>query len=187
MLVAIDVDYRAARPGQTAGPGRRSSGGSGYAVAGEVVAACVAFRAWADAAAAVEIVHRRPGAAAPYVPGAFYQRELPALVDAITRLVVAPAIVIVDGHVWLGAGQPGLGAHLNAALGGRIAIVGVAKRPYAGATEARLIVRGTGLDPLYVSAIGTDVDAAATGVRAMHGPHRIPTLLRRVDRLARTG
>ena len=37
------------------------------------------------------------------------------------------------------------------------------------------------------TAIGTDVQAAADGVRAMHGAHRTPTLLGRVDHLARTG
>jgi deoxyribonuclease V len=163
MLVAVDADYRAT----------------------ETVCACVGFRTWTDAAPAVETVARLPGAAAAYQPGAFYARELPALVAAIARLTVAPAVVVIDGYVWLGAGRPGLGARLHDALAAQIAIVGVAKRPFAGAIDARAILRGTSLDPLYVTAAGTDVDAAATGVRAMHGPHRLPTLLKRADRLAR--
>lgn len=164
MLVAVDVDYRAA----------------------EAVAACVGFRAWPDAAAAVELVVKTPGAAAAYQPGAFFRRELPAVLAAIRRLTVPPAIVVVDGFVWLGPGVPGLGARLHDALDRRVAVVGVAKRPFAGASgDARAILRGASLDPLYVTAIGTDPDAAATGVRAMHGPHRLPTLLKRADQLAR--
>jgi deoxyribonuclease V len=163
VLVAVDVDYRAT----------------------EVVTACVGFRTWTDAAPAIEVVTRSPGAAAAYQPGNFFQRELPPLLVALRRLTVPPAIIVVDGYVWLEPGVPGLGARLHDALG--IAVVGVAKSPFAGAIDARVILRGTSLDPLYVTAIATDVDAAATGVRAMHGPHRLPTLLKRVDRLARDG
>ena len=164
MLVAVDVDYRAA----------------------EAVAACVGFRAWTDAAPAVEVVVRTAGAPAAYQPGAFFRRELPPVLAAVRRLTVAPAIIVVDGYVWLGPGVPGLGARLHDALGQRVAVVGVAKRPFAGAAaDARAILRGTSLEPLYVTAIGTSPDAAATGVRAMHGPHRLPTLLKRADQLAR--
>jgi deoxyribonuclease V len=38
---------------------------------------------------------------------------------------------------------------------------------------------------LFVSAVGIGVDEAAKAVRAMHGPHRMPTLLKLVDRAAR--
>lgn len=163
MLVAVDVDYRAT----------------------EVVTACVGFRTWLDPAPAIELVTRTTGAVAAYQPGYFFQRELPPLLAALGRLTVPPAIIVIDGYVWLGPGVPGLGARLHDALARRVAVVGVAKRPYTGAADARLILRGTSLEPLYVSAVGTDVDAAATGVRAMHGPHRHPTLLKRADRLAR--
>jgi deoxyribonuclease V len=47
------------------------------------------------------------------------------------------------------------------------------------------IVRGISRQPLFVTTIGTDVAAAAAAVLGMHGAHRIPTLLKRVDRLAR--
>lgn len=164
MLVAVDVDYRAT----------------------EAVAACVGFRVWSDPAPAVELVVRVAGPAAAYQPGAFFRRELPAVLAAIRRLTVPPAIIVVDGFVWLGPGVPGLGARLHDALGGRVAVVGVAKRPFAGASaDARAILRGASLDPLYVTAIGTSPDDAATGVRAMHGAHRLPTLLKRADQLAR--
>jgi deoxyribonuclease V len=163
MIVCVDVDYRTT----------------------EVVAACVGFHDWADGAPAFESVTRTEGAPPEYESGAFYRRELPYLVGALAALTASPRIVVVDGHVWLAPGRPGLGAHLHTALGGRIEIVGVAKRNFAGAATAVPILRGTSQQPLFVTATSADVGAVARSVRTMHGAHRIPTLLKRVDRLAR--
>lgn len=162
MIVCVDVDYRPA----------------------VVVTACVGTLDWTDAAPALESVTRTAGAAPDYESGAFYRRELPYLVAALAALSVTPRLIVVDGYVWLAPDRAGLGAHLHAALGGTIAIVGVAKRRFEGAA-AIPVVRGTSLDPLFVTAIGTDVVAAAASVGAMHGVHRMPTILKRVDRLAR--
>jgi deoxyribonuclease V len=38
---------------------------------------------------------------------------------------------------------------------------------------------------LYVTAVGIDPRAAASNVRGMHGKHRLPTMIKRVDRLCR--
>jgi len=38
---------------------------------------------------------------------------------------------------------------------------------------------------LYVTAAGMRLQEAADRIQRMHGPHRIPTLLKRVDTLAR--
>ena len=43
------------------------------------------------------------------------------------------------------------------------------------------------LRPLYVSAVGVDLVNAADNIRRMHGPHRLPTLLKQVDGLCRAG
>lgn len=163
MIVCVDVDYRAA----------------------DVVAACVGCHDWPDAAPAFESVTRTAGAPPEYEPGAFYRRELPYLVAALGALPLAPRVVVVDGYVWLGPGRPGLGAHLHAALGGGVEVVGVAKHRFEGASTAVPVLRGTSKQPLYVTTTDDDVAAAAAAVRAMHGPHRLPTLLKRVDRLAR--
>jgi deoxyribonuclease V len=163
MIVCVDVDYRAT----------------------EVVAACVGFHDWTDAAPAAESVTRTAGAPPAYESGAFYRRELPYLVAALAALAAAPRMVVVDGYVWLAPGRPGLGAHLHAALGGSVEVVGVAKRNFEGASTAIAVLRGTSRQPLFVTTASTDVAAAAAAVRAMHGAHRIPTLLKRVDRLAR--
>lgn len=163
MIVCVDVDYRAA----------------------EVVTACIGFHDWADAAPSFESVTRTEGAPPEYESGAFYRRELPYIVAALAALTASPRIIVVDGYVWLAPGRPGLGAHLHAALGGSIEVVGVAKRNFVGAVTAIPILRGASQQPLFVTATSADVAAVARSVRVMHGAHRIPTLLKRVDRLAR--
>lgn len=115
-----------------------------------------------------------------------YRRELPYLLEVLARIEQPDAlnIVVVDGFVWLGPQRPGLGARLHEALGGRVAVVGVAKTAFQGAPVEE-VQRGTSKKPLYVTAIGLDPQLAAAGVHDMHGEHRIPTLLRQVDRIAR--
>jgi deoxyribonuclease V len=151
------------------------------------VAAGVWFRGWSAAAAeheAAAVVRE----VADYRPGEFYRRELPGLL-AVLAEGPPPDIGIVDGYVWLGrsagAGRPGLGAYLYEALGGRVPVVGVAKTRFASA-EAVPVVRGVGRSPLWVTVAGIDPAAAARHVAAMHGPYRVPTLLKRADHLART-
>ena len=63
-------------------------------------------------------------------------------------------------------------------------MIGVAKTAFAGA-PAVPVVRGDSARPLYVTAAGLDPQLAARHLAAMHGPHRLPTLLKRVDTLAR--
>jgi deoxyribonuclease V len=163
VLVCLDVDYRPAA----------------------AVAAAVAFLEWTDASAAHEVVHRSAEPPADYQPGQFYRRELPHLQAVLALLPEAPRIVVVDGFVWLEGETPGLGAHLHQALGGGVAVVGVAKRPYRLANQAVPVLRGESQVALWVTAVGIAVEEAADAVRGMHGEHRMPTLLKRVDRLAR--
>jgi deoxyribonuclease V len=91
----------------------------------------------------------------------------------------------VDGYVWLGPGEKGLGAHLFDALEGRTPVVGVAKNPFYSATEAVEVRRGGSERPLYTTSVGMPVEQAAAGVRSMAGPYRLPEMLKRVDRLCR--
>jgi deoxyribonuclease V len=46
------------------------------------------------------------------------------------------------------------------------------------------VVRGASRNPLFVTAVGMAPDVAAGHVRAMAGKHRIPDIVRIVDRLA---
>ena len=163
MLACLDVDYRA----------------------DHAVAACVYFAAWTDPAPAHEAIAHVTDLA-PYVPGAFYRRELPCLLAVLgTRSTHDLAAIVVDGYAWLGPDRPGLGAHLHAALGGHIPVIGVAKTAFHDTALALPIVRGDSQRPLYVTAVGLDPKVAAAHVEAMHGAFRLPTMLQRVDRLAR--
>lgn len=170
-----------------------------YAPSGGAVAAGVAFEAWTTEAPSAEFV---VGIETPhaYEPGAFYKRELPCLLRALEAYerrpaagradaaIAAIATIVVDGYVDLDAhGRPGLGRRLFEALHGRIAVLGVAKTAFAGIDPTHAVLRGDSARPLYVTAAGLELDAAKRAVVSMHGPHRIPTLLKRVDRLARTG
>ena len=119
----------------------------------------------------------------PYRPGAFYMRELPAL-TAVLAVSGPIDVLIVDGYVDLDpSGRPGLGSHAHAAFG--MPIVGVAKSAFRSATHAVPILRGGSTRPLYITAAGLEVAAAAEIVRDMAGPFRLPTALRRVDQLTR--
>jgi deoxyribonuclease V len=47
------------------------------------------------------------------------------------------------------------------------------------------VMRGGARRPLFVTAAGMNVDTAAAHILNMHGAHRIPSILKRVDRLCR--
>lgn len=158
----------------------------GYESSG-ATAACLLFRAFGDPVEE-RAVTARITKVAPYEPGAFYRRELPCILDVL-RLAGGPLeVVIVDGYVWLSADRrPGLGARLHEALGGGIVVVGAAKTGFHGAEAiAEPVLRGASANPLFVTAAGVDTAVAAGWIRSMHGAHRVPTLLRRVDRLSRS-
>jgi deoxyribonuclease V len=121
----------------------------------------------------------------PYRPGEFFLRELPPL-RALLAGVAGLGLLVVDGYADLDpAGRPGLGAHAHAALG--VPVIGVAKTRFRTATHAVEIRRGKSARPLFVTAAGMPPAQAASLVREMAGPFRIPDALRRADALARTG
>ncbi len=147
------------------------------------IAACVLFDGWTADSPSGEYVCSIRGTA-PYKPGEFFRRELPCLLRVLEEVPETPEMLIIDGYVWLDdQGRPGLGAHLYEHFEGRIPVVGVAKTAFHRSRHAVSIVRGDSCQPLYITAAGTDAEAAAAAVLSMHGEHRIPTLLRRVDRL----
>jgi deoxyribonuclease V len=147
------------------------------------VAAGIAFRDWLDESVVAEQVITISGVK-PYKSGQFFERELPCLLAVLEKLP-SMDIVLIDGYVWLEKNRPGLGAHLYTSGDGRTSVIGVAKTRYTGAENVQEIVRGKSKQPLYISAAGLSVAEAAEHVRSMDGPYRIPTLLKRVDLLAR--
>jgi deoxyribonuclease V len=163
MIAAVDVDYRDR----------------------EALAACVLFHHWTDASSCAELTERI-SPVEDYQPGQFYRRELPCLLAVLNKSPDPLDLVVVDGYVWLtDETHPGLGAHLYQALGRTIPVIGVAKTRFHSATAARAVLRGGSQRPLYVSAVGIDLDPACQAIARMHGPHRVPTLLKAVDQLCR--
>jgi deoxyribonuclease V len=150
---------------------------TGGARAALVISADPSFRTIAE-----ELVHWLDEVA-PYEPGSFYKRELPA-VHAVLADAAPLELIIVDGYVDLDpGGRAGLGAHLHAEVG--IPVIGVAKTAFRTATHAAEVRRGGAHRPLYVTAAGIPLAEAVTLVTGMTGPHRLPDALRRVDALAR--
>jgi deoxyribonuclease V len=159
-IAALDVDYRDTL----------------------AVAAGVWFRGW-DASITLEEISEVTPCAAEYEPGQFFRRELPCLYSILLKAPM-PDVVIVDGYVWLGEDRQGLGAHLYRGLEKKVTVIGVAKTRFVSA-NAVPVLRGKSQSPLYVTAAGMDAAEAARCVAGMHGEFRIPTMLKRVDRLTR--
>lgn len=149
-------------------------------------AAGVLFRRWDDPRPAEEYLAFVEDVA-EYVPGSFYKRELPCILALLEKIDRTPDIIVVDGYVWLNREKkPGLGAYLFRALGKRVPVIGVAKSPYGKAESEWEVYRGRSRKPLHVTATGMDETSARELIGKMSGNHRIPTLLKHVDRLCRS-
>lgn len=157
----------------------------GYSTRG-AKAAGVEFDDW-SAAEPVKSWTSVTGEVEAYIPGEFYKRELPCILQLLSDLQLQPDCIVVDGFVYLdGSSKPGLGKHLFNALAGAIPIIGVAKTAYVGIPHRFQVIRGKSKRPLFVTSEGIGVEAAKALVRSMHGSHRIPTLLKIADRLSHT-
>jgi deoxyribonuclease V len=149
------------------------------------MAACAVARGWTDEIPSQEQTTVVP-AVRPYRPGAFFERELPCILQVLSLVRTEYRAIVIDGYVDLDErGTPGLGGHLYAHLQGSLAVIGVAKTAYHGSTFAAGVLRGSSRRPLFVTARGIPLDQAAYLVQQMHGKDRIPTLIKRVDSLAR--
>ncbi|MDB5305585.1 MAG: hypothetical protein JWM97_3134 [Phycisphaerales bacterium] len=162
MLAALDVQY----------DDTRSLG----------TAAAVLFAHWDDMAAAAEYTAVVENIQ-PYVPGEFFRRELPCLLAVLGKIPQPLEALVVDGYVRLNE-KPGLGWRLREHLPSGTAVIGVAKTRFHSAAAVE-VLRGDSKSPLFVTSIVIDPQEAADRIRRMHGPHRIPTLLKRVDQLAK--
>lgn len=149
---------------------------------------CIAFHDWFDLVP-VSVHSETIDGVADYEPGQFYKRELPCILSLLKTISLDKVkAIIVDGFVVLDdTGLPGLGAHLHAALNGRVPVIGVAKTNFATLHQLKAeVLRGTSAKPLYVTAIGMPLDQAAEHVRTMRGEFRMPHLLSELDRLTKT-
>jgi deoxyribonuclease V len=151
------------------------------------VAACVVFDAWLDSEPIelIRVVGPRPSC---YRAGRFYERELPSLLSVLKQANHEFETIVIDGYVHLRAEVgKGLGVHLFESLLYAPVVVGVAKNPLKVADRFLPVTRGRSTRPLFVSAVGCSLEEAAQWIVSMHGPYRIPTLLKLADQHARRG
>ena len=123
-----------------------------------------------------------------YIPGEFYKRELPCIVSLLDKIDLTNIeAIIVYGFVYLDDEKKyGLGGRLYEKLNSKIPIIGVAKTNFAAIEELkRALVRGDSKKPLYITAIGIELDKAFNKVDSMAGEFRFPTLLKELDRLTK--
>ncbi|WP_299712425.1 endonuclease V [uncultured Tenacibaculum sp.] len=144
---------------------------------------CVSFNTIADAEPADikdEIIEDVP----EYVPGSFYKRELPCIVSLLKQFDLTQVeLIIVDGYAILNnEGKLGLGGYLYEELNKTIPVIGVAKSQFNVENKfAKELFRGESKKPLYVSAIGMDLQEAFNAIKDMDGNYRMPTLLKVLD------
>ncbi|WP_353165654.1 endonuclease V [Acinetobacter sp.] len=121
-----------------------------------------------------------------YESGQFYKRELPCIEALLAHVTEQIDTIIIDGYVYLGNEQKaGLGQYLYEALIRKVPVIGVAKNQFKGTPSNCEILRGQSIQPLYISAVGIELELAKQYVKNMHGKYRIPKLLKEVDRLSR--
>lgn len=117
-----------------------------------------------------------------YLPGQFYKRELPCILNLLNEHALSVETIIVDGNVYLDdQGLPGLGKHLFNELNGRSQVVGVAKNRFKSLSEKSAVYRGSSTKPVYVTTTFEDQEVIKANVQSMHGKFRIPTLLKIAD------
>jgi deoxyribonuclease V len=165
MIVAIDVHYKE----NTA----------------KAVGALI--QSWGDAAAFQHII-RYIGSVEEYEPGAFYKRELPCIMDVLSQIDLSGvSYIVVDGFVVLDdLDKPGLGAYVYESLHPKIPVIGVAKSNFHQNLKNVIpVLRGESNNPLYVTAVGVDLQQAAGFVKSMHGEFRLPTVLKEMDRITK--
>lgn len=161
MIACLDVDYRD----------------------DHAAVACLLFTSWTDETETQQI-SKRIDDVAPYVSGEFYKRELPCLLAVLEPIAETLTTVIIDGYVYLAPEKKGLGGYLFQALDQKIPVVGVAKTRFHEAPSVA-VLRGDSHNPLFVTSVGLDVQQAGEYIKQMHGDFRLPTLLKKVDRLCR--
>lgn len=150
-------------------------------------AAAIVFRQWKDSTI-IDQFAIRVANVGKYRAGRFYQRELKPLRELLEVITYPIRYFVIDAYCHLsGAGSPGLGAHLHRLLSDNSVVVGVAKNRYRNSHHAIEILRGGSERPLFITSIGIDYRCAADHVQSMAGEHRMPTMLKTVDRLSRNG
>lgn len=149
---------------------------------------CIFFPSWEEEDN-YEVIEETLEGIQDYQSGEFYKRELPCILSLYKKIPQGDVdTIIVDGYVYLDDNfKFGLGAHLYKTLGEKIAVIGVAKSNFSTLLQNKQeLLRGKSLKPLFISAIGIDLEKATSFIKSMKGEYRIPTLLKTLDKLTKT-
>ncbi len=163
MIITIDVDYKNNGTAKVAG---------------------VLFNSYADEKA-IEIKTTTLEKVAPYESGSFYKRELPCILQLLSKINCKLETIIIDGYVSLSANKKGLGMYLYERLNKQTPIIGVAKNAFDGISTKTNLFRGDSKKPLYITTAGMELDRAKTLIKLMHGKYRFPTLIKLADKVCR--
>ena len=148
---------------------------------------CLAFESWANSAK-YEIYSEILDNIEDYISGEFYKRELPCILSFYKKLNIEYVeAIIIDGFVFLDDFERlGLGGHLYKSLNSKIPVIGVAKTNFATIEkDKRELLRGKSINPLYITAIGIELDKATELINKMDGENRIPATLKKLDTLTK--
>lgn len=123
-----------------------------------------------------------------YIPGQFFKRELPCLLNVIKQINLQNIeAIIIDGYVYVDNDFTfGLGGILWEKLNKQVPVIGVAKTSFFKNKETVIeLFRGESNKPLYISAIGTELKTAAELIKNMKGDFRMPSLLKQLDTITK--
>jgi deoxyribonuclease V len=145
---------------------------------------CAVLNNWQDAIAMHHWI-KYVKTIADYIPGEFYKRELPCILEILSGIDLSTiTCIIIDGFVVLDdTGKLGLGGHLFESLQHKVPVIGVAKTSFHQNTSNVIpVYRGESKNPLFITAIGIDLQQAADHIQHMAGDYRIPAVLKELDR-----
>lgn len=148
---------------------------------------CLAFESWAKTET-FEVYTETLDGVEDYISGEFYKRELPCILSLLKKIKLELLeAIIVDGFVYLDDFERlGLGGRLYESLESKVPVIGVAKTNFASIEKnKRALIRGKSKNPLYITAIGIDLDTATELIQQMGGENRIPTALKKLDTLTK--
>ncbi|MFL9832703.1 endonuclease V [Chryseobacterium terrae] len=148
---------------------------------------CIAFENWTSENESF-VYSENTQISYDYESGAFYKRELPCILSLLKKIELKDNdLIIVDGYVTLdNSGKIGLGGYLYESLNKKYPVIGIAKNGFVSEdSERRTVLRGESKTPLFLTSIGIDIDEIKIQVEKMHGNFRIPTLLKKLDKLTR--
>lgn len=121
-----------------------------------------------------------------YLSGEIFARELKIVNTLLSQTKAQPDYILLDGLVYSdGKAEPGFGKRLYDELGGNVVIIGVVKKQIQGLPDECGVCRGESKTPLFVTAVGIDLEAAKELLLSMHGKFRVPSILKLAEKKSR--